>query len=158
MIVAGRRTQAVFVVLLLFVYRVIVCLRSGDEPWNDSARTGFAGGGRRSAAAVVAIDSAGDFPSAKARDGDGGVCARRGGRTGVGADVGRVAYGYLLLAMGVLHQHSGRRVRSVHDLAVCGGSTLYQERTPGKVRRLGTGLAGGVVRMPADHPRQGEGS
>src|SRR5581483_1003644 len=88
---------------------------------------------------------------------DGGVRAGSGCGSGAGADIGRLADGRVLVAVGVLHQHSCRYIRGVHDLQVRAGSGLHQT---GKARQTGwrgAWTVGGVAGMPADHSRQGTG-
>ena len=136
------------------LHHCVVCLRRVHISGVDSDCARGAGRGRRSAAAVVTIDSAGNFSSAEARAGYGCIWPGRGGRAGIGTYAGRLAHRRLLLEMGVLHQHSRRHLRHIHDFALCGRSSVHQRRASRQVRWYRAGIAGGLARRSADYSRQ----
>ena len=135
----------------------VVRLRSGNQPVDDSAGARGTRRGRRRAAAVVAVDPAGKLSARQARHGAGGICTGRGGSAGARSNPGRISHRYVLLALGLLHQHSDRDLRHLHDPAFRYGSALHQERQARQDRRHRTWTAGSVAGFAADHSRQGPG-
>ena len=133
MVFAALRAKKISDHLHHHLHDFVVRVRRGDKPGLDSDCARGAGRGRRSAAAAVAVDPAGNFSSTKARAGHGRVRPGCGGRAGAGADAGRMAHRYLLVALGVLHQHSRRHLRRIHDLALRGGSAVCERRASRQV-------------------------
>ena len=88
------------------LYGFVVPLRRGHQSVDDPA--GARGSGRRwwRVAAVVASDTAGELSTRQARHGHGGFRSGGGRGAGTGTHAGRLSHRHLLLALGLLHQHS----------------------------------------------------
>src|SRR5579864_2189300 len=133
MVCPALRAKAIPDCLHHDLYDFLVRMRSGYEFGLDTDCARGARRGWRRAAAAVAVDSAGVFSSPETWAGNGGVRPGSGGCARTGAYAGRMAYRRLLVAVGLLHQHSYRRLRRIDDLAICRGSSVCQGSTSRKV-------------------------
>ena len=88
---------------------------------------GTTGGGLQPLSQAVA---AGGVPARGARPGDGALGTGHRGRPHPGSDVGWLDYGYLLLALGVLHQRADRHLQPDHDFAF--SSTIPRTSAAGR--------------------------
>ena len=132
LVCAAVRAQAVPADLRGHFHGRLVLLRSGALAGGDSAGAGAAGRGRRSAAAVVAVDPAGELSASQAIDGHGGLWSGDCGGAGAGAHAGRLADRHLQLAVCVLHQHPGWHAGGDPDCELRPRSAVHQERESGR--------------------------
>ncbi len=154
---AALRTQAVPAGLHCHLHRQLLHVRRGHHTRHDFGCPRGAGRGRRRAAAYFTGDSAGEFPAGKTRAGHGAVWPGRGSRPDSRTHAGRISDRCLLLALGVLHQHSGGNFGDHHDFPLRPGSRLHSQCKARSVGWNRSGTAGGMARLHAGRSRQGPG-
>ena len=156
-----RRAQALLHDLRRALHDELVPVRAGAEPPGADRVPRAPGARRRRAAAVGAVDPRRHVPRGEAGHGVRLLRVRGRRRPGDRAHARRVDHGQLLLAVDLLHQHSGRDRLAPHEPRLRRGPAALRRREgAARARGVERGLRrararGARARLAADHARQG---
>ena len=113
------RKRLLITCIIIFSFASLLCGAATSLPMLI-VRACAPGRGRRRAPAAGAIHHAGKFSAGQTRHGHGRLWHRSGVRAHPGADSGRLADRYLVVALGLLHQFARQHPGGDYDHALCG--------------------------------------